>query len=92
MPVYLANGRQLGRVEEVSHGSDYVHVQQGHLLVWDWYIPATAIARVDVHGVYLTADRRDLVRNGWNVPSREYLLLQGATPGYEYARTADGGS
>ena len=33
MPVYLANGRRLGRAEEVGHAVDYLHVQQGHLLI-----------------------------------------------------------
>jgi hypothetical protein len=89
MPVYLANDRLLGRVEEVSHGTEYVHVRQGHLFIWDWYIPAAAIARVDDRGVHLAVHRPDLLRNGWNVPAHDYLLLQGATPGYDYAHQGD---
>ena len=89
MPVYLANGRRLGQIEEVSYGTEYIHVRQGRLLVWDWYIPTAAIAHVDGQGAHLTVDRPDLLRKGWNVPARDYLLLQGATPGYDYARRDD---
>lgn len=89
MPVYTRNGRLLGRIEEVSHGVDYLHVQQGHLLMYDWYIPTQAVLNVTPHGVHLRVDPLDLRRNGWNVPPEEYLARQGATPGYEYTSSAD---
>lgn len=89
MPVYTRSGRLLGRVWEVGHALDYLHVQQGRLLVRDWYIPEVAIERVTPEGVYMRADTGDLRRNGWNVPPAAYLELQGATPGYEYTSRTD---
>lgn len=89
MPVYLGDGRLLGHTLEIGHAVDYIHVQQGSFLVWDWYIPSTAIREVTADGVYLSAQRDELTRNGWNVPPEEYLLRQGATPGYEYTSPAD---
>ena len=89
MPVYLPGGRRLGRVEEVSHAVDYLHVQQGRILVRDWYIPMTAVDDVTGQGVRLGADRAALHHNGWDVPPVEYLAQQGATPGYEYTSSAD---
>jgi hypothetical protein len=85
MPVYLGTGRLLGRTEEVGHGLDYLHVQQGHLVVRDWYIPISAVEDVTPQGVRLGVTLADLRRSGWNVPPEEYLARQGATPGYEYA-------
>jgi hypothetical protein len=89
MPVYLRGGGRLGIVLEVGHALDYLHVQQGRLVVRDWYVPMSAVRDVTTEGVYLNADRADLVRNRWNVPAREYLARQGATQGYEYTSPAD---
>lgn len=86
MPVYLSNGARLGRVEEIGHGGDVLHVQQGNLLVYDWYVPANAVSSVDARGVHLQVSMRDLRRNRWNVPPEEFLMRQGATAGYDYAR------
>jgi hypothetical protein len=85
MPVYTRNGRLLGRTEEIGHALDYLHVQQGRVLILDWYIPIQAVQDVTSHGVYLRVDPPQLRSNGWNVPPEEYLARQGATPGYEYA-------
>lgn len=89
MPVYMLNGRLLGRTEEIGHAVDYLHVQQGHLLVRDWYIPMSAVTDVTARGVVLNVNASDLRQNGWNVPPAEYLERQGATPGYEYTSRAD---
>lgn len=89
MPVYLRDGRLLGRTEEVGHAVDYLHVQQGRLLVWDWYVPTSAINDVTEQGVRLGVTLHDLRRNRWNVPPESYLQRQGATPGYEYTSRAD---
>lgn len=89
MPVYLANGRKLGRTLEVGHAVDYIHVQQGRLLVVDWYIPISAVREVNQDGVYLNVNQDALRSNRWNVPSAEYLAHQGTTPGYEYTSRSD---
>jgi hypothetical protein len=89
MPVYLIGGRRLGRVEEVGHGVQWLHVQQGHIVVWDWYIPVSAIGGVTPDGVYLTVTKHDLFRNRWNVPSEAYLQQQGLVVGYDYTGPAD---
>jgi hypothetical protein len=89
MPVYLADGRRLGRAIEVGHAVDVVHVEQGRLLVRDWYIPSSALRDVTPSGIYLNARQDDLVRNKWHIPPESYLMRQGATPGYEYTSPAD---
>lgn len=89
MPVHLRDGRLLGRVEEVGHAAAYLHIQQGHLLVQDWYVPRRVVARVTLEGVWLDVSLDDLRREHWNVPPESYLLRQGAVPGYEYT-TAPG--
>lgn len=89
MPVYLAGGRLLGHTLEIGHAVEYIHVQQGHFLVRDWYIPITAVHDVTDRGVYLSVERRDLQRNGWHVPTETYLRHQGQVVGYEYTSRAD---
>lgn len=68
---------------------DYLHVQQGRLLVRDWYVPFSAIRDVTETRVALDVDRTAMIEQRWNVPPEEYLLRQGATPGYEYTSPAD---
>jgi hypothetical protein len=89
MPVYLRSGRLLGRTEEIGHAVDFLHVQQGRLLIRDWYLPITAVRDVTAQGVYLGVDLGHLRRNRWNVPPEAYLSRQGATPGYEYTSQTD---
>jgi hypothetical protein len=84
MPVYLADGRRLGRTVEVGHGLDWLHVEQGRWLVHDWYIPISAVRDVTTEGVFLDVNLAALRACKWNVPPIDYLLRQGATPGYEY--------
>lgn len=89
MPVYLPGGTRFGLVEEVGHGVDYLHIRQGSFLVRDWYVPVHAVGTVNDQGVFLQLSAHDLKRSGWNVPAEEYLMRQGATPGYEYTSAAD---
>jgi hypothetical protein len=89
MPVYMANGRLLGRMLEVGHAVEMLHVQEGRLFIRDWYIPTTAIREVTDRGVFLNVERSALRRNDWNVPPESYLAVQGSVPGYEYTSPAD---
>lgn len=89
MPVSLENGDLLGHVLEVGHDIEYIHVQQGRVLFFDWYVPASAIRDVSAQGVRLNVDRAALRANRWNVPAPQYLSRQGATPGYEYTSGGD---
>lgn len=89
MPVYGADRRRIGHLREVGHAVDYLHVQQGHLLVRDWYIPLTAVRDVEADGVYLAVNAAQMRANRWSVPPAEYLTRQGATYGYEYTSRSD---
>lgn len=89
MPVYMANGRRLGFTSEIGHAVDYLHVQQGRVILRDWYIPISAVRSVTADGIQLWVDVPEMRSRHWNVPSEEYLLHQGATPGYEYTSRAD---
>lgn len=89
MPVYLGDGGRLGHTIEIGHAVDYLHVREGRILTYDWYIPIGAVRDVTGDGVYLSVERDALRRHRWNVPPEEYLARQGATPGYEYTSAAD---
>jgi hypothetical protein len=89
MPVFLENGKRLGRAEEIGHAMDVIHVQEGRVVVRDWYIPVHAVRDVSEQGIYLNVTRAELRTRRWNVPDESYLALQGATHGYEYTSPAD---
>ncbi|HLJ67653.1 MAG TPA: hypothetical protein VKX16_09885 [Chloroflexota bacterium] len=89
MPVSLTNGRRLGRLEDVGHALDFIHVRQGRLLIRDWYIPVAAIRGITVGGVQLAVGMAELRARRWHVPPESYLARQGATPGYEYTDLPD---
>ena len=89
MPVFQVNGRRLGRTEEVGHASECIHVQQGRVLVRDWYVPIEAVREITPQGVYLFVSKGDLKRAGRTVPPEDFLSRLGATPGYEYTSPAD---
>jgi len=84
MPVFARSGRLLGRLLEVGHALDVLHVQQGRALIRDWYVPIEAVMDVTTDGIYLDVDMGDLRHRRWNVPPDMYLARQGATAGYEY--------
>ncbi|HZU13599.1 MAG TPA: hypothetical protein VFB58_12235 [Chloroflexota bacterium] len=89
MPVYLSNGKRLGYAVEIGHAVDYIHVRQGRILTYDWYLPISVVRDVTGDGVFLDVDSAALRHNHWNVPAEEFLNRQGATPGYEYTSAAD---
>lgn len=89
MPVYLADGKRLGHVVEIDHAVQYVHVQQGRLLVRDWYVPVSEIEDVSEGGVVLRSTLDGLRRHRLYIPAEDYLERQGATPGYEYTSRTD---
>ena len=89
MPVYSSDGHRLGRTQEIGHDVEVIHIQQGHVLIRDWYVPISAVAALTERSVKLNVDMSQLRSNGWNVPPMEFLAHQGATPGYEYTSAAD---
>ena len=84
MPVFLRSGQRLGRVEEIAHGLDFLHVQHGHALVQDWYVPVDDVEDVGSEGVRLHVDLVTLRQKRRHVPPERFLAQQGASPGYEY--------
>ena len=70
MTVYDIDGDKIGSVDELAGGgAGYMKVSTGLLgLGGHWYIPVTAVREVRSDGVYLTGDKDDAARLGWNAP------------------------
>ncbi len=70
MDVYDVDGDKVGSVEEVAEsGAGYMKVSTGFLgLGKDWYVPFSAVREVRSDAVYLSADKDDADRLGWDAP------------------------
>jgi uncharacterized protein (TIGR02271 family) len=70
MDVFDVDGDKVGSVDEVSAGgAGYMKVKTGLLgLGGSWYIPFAAVREVQSDRIYLSADKDDADRLGWNAP------------------------
>jgi uncharacterized protein (TIGR02271 family) len=70
MDVFDVDGDKVGSVDEVAgSGAGYMKVKTGLLgLGGSWYIPFDAVREVRADGIYLSADKEDADRLGWNAP------------------------
>jgi len=67
MEVYGSDGDKVGNV--VAVGPTYLVVEKGFFFPTDYYIPLSAVDRVDLdeEAVWLTVDKDAAVRQGWDV-------------------------
>ena len=65
MPVFAADGQQIGTLSLASPG-DYLVIQRAgdH----DLYVPLSAVNRSDASGIYLALTQADLQRDEWLTP------------------------
>lgn len=63
--VYDMNGDKLGTVSGASASADYFTLQKGMLFPHDYYVPMSAVLRIDPDGVYLNVAKDDIKNRGW---------------------------
>jgi len=69
--VYDASGEKVGKVSGGIALGDYFRLEKGLLFPHDYYVPKSAIARIDPDGVYLNVAKDDIKNRGWENPPLE---------------------
>jgi len=60
MTVYGTDGEKLGTVRNYAPQHGYLDIQKGRLFHKDFYVPLTAVERVDEEGIALRLAKQDL--------------------------------
>lgn len=68
MTVYDVNGDKVGTVSGANASSGYFILQKGLLFPHDYYVPMSAVSRIDPDGVYLNVEKDDIKNRGWDNP------------------------
>ena len=93
MDIFDLDGDKIGSVDEVSGGgAGYMKVNTGLLgLGGSWFIPFNAVREVRSNGVYLSTDKDDADRLGWNAPPTAASERGRVDTTRETARTGESG-
>src|SRR5262245_22254534 len=68
MTVYDVNGDKIGAVSGYTTSGNYFKLEKGMLFPRDYYVPMSAVSRLDPDGVYLTVQKDDIKDRGWDNP------------------------
>ncbi|HEX3271820.1 MAG TPA: PRC-barrel domain-containing protein [Ktedonobacterales bacterium] len=70
--VYDAAGEKLGRVIGGTRDGKYFTLEKGQLFTTDYYVPMSAVARLDDGNIYLNVSADDVTSSGWQDPPVGY--------------------
>jgi hypothetical protein len=68
MTVYDVNGEKIGAVSGYTTSGAYFKLEKGLIFHHDYYVPMSAVSRIDPDGVYLTVLKDDIKDRGWDNP------------------------
>jgi len=68
MAVYDVNGEKIGKVAGATTSAEYFTLEKGVLFHHDYYVPMSAVSRLDPDGVYLNVAKDDIKNRGWENP------------------------
>jgi hypothetical protein len=71
MNVYDVNGEKIGKVTGSNASADYFTLEKGLIFHHDYYVPMSAVSRLDPDGVYLNVAKDDVENRGWENPPLE---------------------
>lgn len=66
--VYDVNGDKIGTVSGYTASGSYFKLEKGLLFPRDYYVPMSAVSRIDPDGVYLNIQKDDIKNRGWDNP------------------------
>jgi hypothetical protein len=75
--VYDISGEKLGKVSGGIALGEYFRLEKGLLFPHEYYVPKSAIARIDPDGVHLNVTKDDVKTSGWDHPSTESVETLG---------------
>jgi hypothetical protein len=64
--VYDVSGEKLGKVSGGIVLGDYFRLEKGLIFPHEYYVPKSAIARMDADGVYLNVTKDEMKNSGWD--------------------------
>jgi hypothetical protein len=64
--VYDMSGEKLGKVSGGIALGDYFRLEKGLIFPHEYYVPKSAISRIDPDGVYLNVSKDDVKNSGWD--------------------------
>jgi hypothetical protein len=64
--VYDVSGEKLDKVSGGTAFGDYYRLEKGPFFLQEYYIPKSAISRIDPDGICLTVTRDDVKNSGWD--------------------------
>jgi hypothetical protein len=64
--VYDVSGEKLGKVSGGIALGDYFRLEKGLIFPHEYYVPKSAISRIDPDGVYLTVTKDEVKNSGWD--------------------------
>jgi len=68
MTVYDVNGEKIGAVSGYTTSGAYFKLEKGLIFHHDYYVPMSAVSRLDPDGVYLNVLKDDIEDRGWDNP------------------------
>src|SRR5262249_4526230 len=71
MTVYDVSGEKIGKASGATASADYFTLEKGLLFPRDYYVPMSAVSRIDPDGVYLNVAKTDVKNRGWENPPLE---------------------
>jgi hypothetical protein len=69
--VYDVSGDKVGLVSRATASADYFTLEKGMLFPRDYYVPMSAVSRIDPDGVYLNVAKDDIKKRDWENPPLE---------------------
>jgi hypothetical protein len=64
--VYDVSGEKLGKVSGGIALGEYFRLEKGLIFPHEYYVPKSAVARIDANGVYLTVTKDEVKNSGWD--------------------------
>jgi len=68
MTVYDVNSDKIGTVSGYTSSGSYFKLEKGLLFPHDYYVPMSAVSRIDPNGVYLNVKKDEIKDLGWDNP------------------------
>jgi len=75
--VYDVSGEKLGKVSGGIALGDYFRLEKGLIFPHEYYVPKSAISRIDADGVYLNVTKDDVKTSGWDQRPTESVQTLG---------------
>ena len=75
--VYDVSGEKLGKVSGGIALGDYFRLEKGLIFPHEYYVPKSAIARIDADGVHLNVTKDDVKTSGWDQRPTESVATLG---------------